>query len=183
MNEAARKSVEEIRNHLYSTEVNTMLAVINRLLSVVDSQEEEIKGLNFSEVDGKRLEEIRQWWNKPDVWPPDSIGDVKWLLVQIDVLTFKVSNVTTERDVANQEIERLKDARVLIREEHRPQFTAAKEMIEWLQIKCQWYEIESIAASGWLTTANAKVGKLEKELKQWKECYMEKTAPPDTEEK
>ena len=28
---------------------------------------------------------------------------------EIDVLTFKVSNLTTERDVANQEIERLKD--------------------------------------------------------------------------
>jgi len=31
------------------------------------------------------------------------------LSAEIDVLTFKVSNLTTERDVANQEIERLKD--------------------------------------------------------------------------
>jgi len=40
--------------------------------------------------------------------------DIDWLLTlveaqegEIDVLTFKVSNLTTERDVANQEIERL----------------------------------------------------------------------------
>ena len=43
------KRLEEIRNHLYSTEVGTMLAVINGLLNFIDEQQRERKG---------RLEEL-----------------------------------------------------------------------------------------------------------------------------
>jgi len=55
--------------------------------------------------DRVRLEKIRLRQ------PPLSLidpSDVSWLLDLVEVSTFKVSNLTTERDVANQEIERLK---------------------------------------------------------------------------
>jgi len=131
-NEVDNKQVEEIRQRskeqLHTWKMPTWKDVIV-LLDAITGQQKEIKGLNFvaglldaiaeqqkgikgpnsNEADKKRLEEIRLWWNKPDIWPPDSIGDVKWLLAQIDVLTFKVSNTNTERDTANQEIERLNE--------------------------------------------------------------------------
>jgi len=57
-------------------------------------------------------------------------------MAEIDVLTFKVSNLTTERDVANQEIERLRllGVNVINRADaFDAQLTAAKEEIERLK--------------------------------------------------
>jgi len=69
----------------------------------------------MTEADTKRVEEIRNHWRFPH-------ADMEWLLTQIEVLTFKVSNVTTERDVANAEITNItlqKDANAALAAEHR----------------------------------------------------------------
>ena len=93
--------------------------------------------------DRKRVEEIRQrqisvldgFVIYDSESPADNalvVEDIPWLLTQIDVLTFKLTNVTTERDVANAEIERLK-VRDMWLSDSESQLTAANAKVEKLR--------------------------------------------------
>jgi len=88
--------------------------------------------------------------------------DVDWLISMIEVLEFKVTNLTTERDVANQEIDRLKlsvagleaenrelrkpfdDAIAAVRKVLESQLTTAKAEIERLKKFLVGDEIEKL---------------------------------------
>jgi len=85
---------------------------------------------------------------------------------EIDVLTFKLSNVTTERDVANQEIERLKEAN-----EHwckqKEQLTAANAEIERLKATSSSKSANIISLTNQLTTAKEKLANHRKHVSQF----------------
>jgi len=125
---------------------------------------------------------------------PEKIEVVKTELLRMmdDIVTlkFKLSNLITERDVANQEIERLETRDMWLsgldkdnKENHQKianlesQLAAANVEIERLNEATKQLQDGLSVRDHQLTAANARVEKLAEELKQWKECYMEKTTP------
>jgi len=102
----------------------------------------------MNEADSKRLKEIIKEFveygyreGKYDHWLFSLIEAQEG---EIEVLTFKVANVTTERDVAWQEIERLKESSTVARE---------------VEADYQNVYAENEKLRSQLTAANAKVEK------------------------
>jgi len=107
----------------------------------------------MTDEQSKRLQELKE----EDVL--DLSDDAGWIIGEIEVLTFKVSNLTTERDVANQEIERWKG----INDELNDDVDRLRD---------------------WNTAANAEIEKLKLRLDdQAKTIRQQRTDLTDTEEK